>query len=103
DDRRRTAWASRQRSRRSVKRALRPCDRRVSFARCTDMILGRGRPTNRGQAVAAKTRYQKTVVSASELSQMGACERLVLFEAKYGKRKSHCQREAIERGRREHA
>src|SRR5438552_15311601 len=66
------------------------------------MILGRGRPTNRGQAVAAKMRDKKTVVSASELSQMGACERLVLFEAKYGKRKSQCQREAIERGTREH-
>jgi hypothetical protein len=52
------------------------------------------------QAVAVKTRDQKTMVSASELSQMGACERLVLFEAKYGKRKSRCQREAIERGRR---
>lgn len=50
----------------------------------------------------AKTRRKKTVVSASELAQMGACERLVLFEARYGKRKSPCQREAIERGRREH-
>ena len=53
--------------------------------------------------MAAKMRDKKTMVSASELSQMGACERLVLFEAKYGKRKSQCQREAIERGRREHA
>ena len=53
--------------------------------------------------MAAKMRDKKTVVSASELSQMGACERLVLFEAKYGKRKSQCQQEAIERGRREHA
>jgi len=53
--------------------------------------------------VVAKRRDKKTMVSASELSQMGACERLVLFEAKYGKRKSQCQQEAIERGRREHA
>jgi len=51
----------------------------------------------------AKIRDTKTVVSASELAQMGACERLVLFEAKYGKRMSRCQQEAIERGRREHA
>jgi hypothetical protein len=43
------------------------------------------------------------MVSASELSQMGACERLVLFEAKYGKRMSRCRQEATERGRREHA
>src|SRR5437879_12913913 len=34
---------------------------------------------------------------------MGACERFVLFEARYGKRKSQCEQEAIERGRREHA
>ena len=53
--------------------------------------------------MAAKMRDKKTMVSASELSQMGACERLVLFEAKYGKRMSRCQQEAIERGRREHA
>ena len=51
----------------------------------------------------ARTRGKKTMVSASELSQMGACERLVLFEAKYGKRKSQRQQEAIERGRTEHA
>lgn len=68
-----------------------------------DMNFGRRRPAHRGQAVAAKTRDKKTVVSASELSQMGACERLVLFEAKYGKRMNRCQQEAIERGRREHA
>jgi hypothetical protein len=43
------------------------------------------------------------MVSALGLSQMGACERLVLFEARYGKRKSRCQQEAIERGRAEHA
>ncbi len=55
-----------------------------------------------GKAVATETRDKKTMVSASELSQMGACERLVLFEARYGKRKSRCQQEAIERGRTEH-
>src|SRR5437867_9057807 len=33
---------------------------------------------------------------------MGAYERFVLFEARYGKRKSRCQQEAIERGRTEH-
>jgi hypothetical protein len=48
-------------------------------------------------------RGKKTMVSASELSQMGACERFVLFEAKYGKRKSPCQQQAIKRGRTEHA
>lgn len=51
----------------------------------------------------AKTRGKKTMVSASELAQMAACERLVLFEAKLGKRMSRRQREAIERGRSEHA
>ena len=56
----------------------------------------------RGQAVSAKKCEKKTVVSASELSKMGACERLVLFEARYGKRESQSQQEAIERGRAEH-
>ena len=60
------------------------------------------RPTNQGQAVAAKMRGKKAMVSASELAQMGACERLVLFEARYGKRRSRCQQKAIERGRTEH-
>ena len=53
--------------------------------------------------MAAKMRDKKAMVSASELAQMGACERFVLFEARYGKRKSPRQEEAIERGRREHA
>ena len=56
----------------------------------------------RGQAVSAKKCEKKTVVSASELSKMGACERLVLFEARYGKRESQSEQEAIERGRAEH-
>ena len=38
-------------------------------------------------------RDKKAMVSASELAQMGACERLVLFEARYGKRMSRCQQE----------
>ena len=50
-----------------------------------------------------KMRREKTMVSASELSQMGVCERLVLFEARYGKRTSSAQDRAIERGRAEHA
>jgi len=53
--------------------------------------------------VVAKTRRKKTMVSAAELAQMGACERLVLFEAMHGKRMSRSQREAIERGRKNHA
>ena len=52
--------------------------------------------------MAAKRRDRKARVSASELAQMGACERLVLFEASYGKRRSRCQQKAIERGRTEH-
>ena len=41
-------------------------------------------------------------VSASELAQMGVCERLVVFEHQYGMRRLPDQRAAIERGRREH-
>jgi hypothetical protein len=41
-------------------------------------------------------------VSASELAQMGVCERLVVFEHRYGKRRSREQREAMRRGVDEH-
>lgn len=54
------------------------------------------------QAVTAKTHRKKAMVSASELCQMGLCERLVLFDNIYGKRTSQHQQEAIERGRTEH-
>jgi len=42
-------------------------------------------------------------VSASELAQMGVCERLMVFEHLYGKRPSMAQRKAIKRGLVEHA
>lgn len=38
-------------------------------------------------------------VGASELAQMGVCERLVVFEHHFGKRRSQRQRAAIKRGR----
>lgn len=41
-------------------------------------------------------------VSASQLAQMGVCERLVVFEHRYGKRPSRAQRVALERGARAH-
>ena len=51
---------------------------------------------------AEKRRRRSTSVSASELAQMGVCERVVVFEHRYGKRRLPEQRAAIERGRREH-
>ncbi len=42
-------------------------------------------------------------VSASELAQVGVCERLMVFEQLYGKRSSVAQRKAIKRGLTEHA
>ena len=51
---------------------------------------------------ADKRRRPSASVSASELAQMGLCERLVVFEHRYGKRCLPEQRAAIERGRREH-
>ena len=51
---------------------------------------------------AGKRRRPSASVSASELAQMGVCERLVVFEHRYGKRRLPEQRAAIERGRREH-
>jgi hypothetical protein len=51
---------------------------------------------------AGKRRRPAASVSASELAQMGLCERLVVFEHKYGKRRLPEQQAAIERGRREY-
>lgn len=50
-----------------------------------------------------KRRQKKSkAVSASELAQMGVCERLVVFEHRHGKRSTDIQREAIRRGLDEH-
>ena len=51
---------------------------------------------------ADKHRRPLASVSASELAQMGVCERLVVFEHRYGKRRLLKQQAAIERGQREH-
>ena len=51
---------------------------------------------------AAKRRRRSASVSASELAQMGVCERLVVLEHRYGKRRLPEQTAAIERGQREH-
>jgi hypothetical protein len=49
-----------------------------------------------------KRNPQDQPVSASQLAQMGVCERLVVFEHRYGKLKAAEQRQAIERGLRAH-
>lgn len=50
-----------------------------------------------------KSRKKKAkTVSASGLAQMGVCERLVVFEHRYGKRHTATQRAAISRGLNEH-
>ncbi len=51
-----------------------------------------------------KTNVGKRIpsVSASQLAQMGVCERLMVFEHRYGKRVSPEQRQAIRRGLDEH-
>jgi hypothetical protein len=50
-----------------------------------------------------KSRKKKAkAVSASELAQMGVCERMVVFEHRYGKRSTPIQRTAIRRGLKEH-
>lgn len=41
-------------------------------------------------------------VSASDLAQMGVCERLVVFEDRHGQRRTTEQRRAIQRGVRAH-
>lgn len=51
---------------------------------------------------AKKERSRRISVSASELAQMGVCERLVVFEHRHGKRSTTEQRAAIRRGLRAH-
>lgn len=45
---------------------------------------------------------RRASVSASELAQMGVCERLVVFAHHHGKRRTLEQQRAIWRGRRAH-
>lgn len=54
-------------------------------------------------ALAKNPGCQKLSVSASELAQMGVCERLVVFEHRYGKRRTVEQQRAVARGRLAHA
>lgn len=49
-----------------------------------------------------RRRKAKRAVSASALSQMGVCERLVVFEHFEGKRPTPAQRVALQRGLRAH-
>lgn len=50
----------------------------------------------------ARRRKTKDSVSASALSQMGVCERLVIFEHREGKRPPPAQKAALHRGLRAH-
>ncbi|MEW5835666.1 MAG: CFI-box-CTERM domain-containing protein [Pseudomonadota bacterium] len=47
-------------------------------------------------------RKTKRAISASALSQMGVCERLVVFEHHEGKRPTSAQKSALQRGLRAH-
>lgn len=47
--------------------------------------------------------YRRASVSASELAQLGVCERLLVFEHRHGKRPTVEQQRAIKRGRWAHA
>jgi hypothetical protein len=49
-----------------------------------------------------RQRKTKDAVSASALSQMGVCERLVVFEHHEGKRPTPAQKAALQRGLRAH-
>lgn len=41
-------------------------------------------------------------VSASELAQMGICERFIVFEQRYGRRRTLAQQQAAKRGQHAH-
>ena len=47
-------------------------------------------------------RHQGPQVSATQLAQMGVCEKLVVFEHRHGKRPTGLQRMALKRGLRAH-
>lgn len=49
-----------------------------------------------------KRRGHGSRVSATQLAQLGVCEKLVVFEHRHGKRPSEAQRVALERGLRAH-
>ena len=49
-----------------------------------------------------KLRGKGSRVSATQLAQMGVCEKLVVFEHRHGKRPSGAHRVALERGLRAH-
>lgn len=49
-----------------------------------------------------KRRHKRVIVSASELSQLGVCERLVVFEDRFGKRWPADRVVAVQRGLRAH-
>jgi hypothetical protein len=49
-----------------------------------------------------KRTHERVIVSASELSQLGVCERLVVFEDRFGKRWSADRAVAVQRGLRVH-
>ena len=47
-------------------------------------------------------RHQRPQVTATQLAQMGVCEKLVVFEHRHGKRPTGLQRMALKRGLRVH-
>lgn len=47
-------------------------------------------------------RHQRPEVSATQLAQMGVCEKLVVFEDRHGRRPTALQRIALKRGLRAH-
>ena len=53
-------------------------------------------------ALLEKRKRRGASVSASELAQMGVCERLVVFEHRYGKRRNVEQQDAVKRGLQAH-
>lgn len=58
---------------------------------------------NNGRAGHRPGRGGTQYVSASELAQMGACERKVVLDRRHGRQLSKAQRQAVERGLRLHA
>lgn len=52
--------------------------------------------------MAARSKRNRLHVSASELAEMGYCERKVCYESRYGRRVSRARRAAMNLGTKEH-
>ncbi len=78
--------------------------RRCSMSPSADRRVNEQQQRTRNLTIMRRSpRKRSKALSATELAQMGICERLVFFEHQYGKRCTALQYAAMRRGLKEHA